>query len=90
MLTRYKLFTPFKRAFHSNGYETIAKDIKKLYGINVNKITKLGGYGNKVNFIFDDEKNNYILKVKFAVDEIYKSKFSFCFEFNVFSLVLKF
>jgi len=73
MLTRYKLFTPFKRAFHSNGYETIAKDIKKLYGINVNKITKLGGYGNKVNFIFDDEKNNYILKVKFAVDEIYKT-----------------
>jgi len=73
MLTKYKVLTTFKRAFNSSGYETIAKDIKKLYGINVNNITKLGGYGNKVNFLFDDNKNNYILKVKFAVDELYKT-----------------
>ena len=77
MLTKYKVLTTFKRAFNSSGYETIAKDIKKLYGINVNNITKLGGYGNKVNFLFDDNKNNYILKVKFPVDELYKSKLFF-------------
>ena len=88
MLTRYKALTPFKRAIHSGGYETIAQDIKKLYGKSVNKITKLGGYGNKVNFMLDDEKNKYILKVKFAVDEQYKSKFFLAKVNSVFGIVL--
>ena len=46
----------------------------------MNKIKKFGGYGNKINFLFDDSETDrkFIMKVKFAADEARESKLFIC------------